>query len=134
MAVLNDYLCKAHGVFEAFEPKCPHGCVGGSVQKVYLQAPGMISNRTRFSDALGKDIAVRHEISDFGNYRKAEDYNHLWTDQSKIQTMLSTQASISQSMPERMVEDATRLIGKIQPPAMRDKEIRIADPENLKIS
>ena len=52
MAVLNDYRCKAHGVFESFEPKCPKGCTGGAVEKLILKAPGFLSAKTKEMKAL----------------------------------------------------------------------------------
>lgn len=64
MPVLNDYRCKAHGIFEAFEPKCPHGCTGVVVEKVWLTAPSYQSQGTRNIHAMTKELAQNAGRSD----------------------------------------------------------------------
>ena len=65
--VLHDYACMAHGTFESSEesPKCPKGC--NTVQRVYLQAPATIGQRTRNKDAIQRDIASRFGLTDMSN-------------------------------------------------------------------
>ena len=61
MAVLHDYECAAHGRFESFEQKCPHGCSAAFVKLVFLKPVGIKSNKTKVADA-----ALRNLANDFG--------------------------------------------------------------------
>ena len=58
MAVIKEFICKAHGSFESFEPHCPHGCKGSSVERQFLTAPGYpqkMNGIDRTLDQLAKD-------------------------------------------------------------------------------
>lgn len=61
MAVLHDFRCMAHGVFESMTGECPHGCSQSFVEKVFLKAPGIHSDRTKNIDSTLAGLA-----SDFG--------------------------------------------------------------------
>jgi len=61
MAVLHDYACAAHGEFESFEQKCPHGCSAAFVRLIFKKPPGIKSNGTKVADA-----ALRALAGDFG--------------------------------------------------------------------
>jgi hypothetical protein len=67
MAVLNDYECLAHGHFEAFEAKCPHGCSKSFVKLVFLQPVGTRSRATKWTDNELKAMAKAHNLSDIRN-------------------------------------------------------------------
>lgn len=67
MAVLNDYECMAHGRFEAWEAKCPHGCGAGMVEKVFLQPPGLTSTRTQGIDRNLNQLALDFGMTDMSN-------------------------------------------------------------------
>jgi hypothetical protein len=69
MAVLHDFECMAHGVFEKRVeagkiPKCPRGCSPAFVTLVHLQAPGTVSGRTRTGDRLVREMAEMQGLSD----------------------------------------------------------------------
>lgn len=42
MAVIKEYVCKAHGPFESRKPKCPYGCSGTMVEREFRTAPAMM--------------------------------------------------------------------------------------------
>lgn len=67
MPVLSDYNCPAHGYFEAFEPKCPHGCSPALIQKVFLKAPGLRSDRTKGIDKTLSGLAEDYGLTDLNN-------------------------------------------------------------------
>ena len=67
MAVLNDYECLAHGHFDAFEAKCPHGCSKKFVKLVFLQAVGTRSRRTAGIDRELNNIARDYRLTDIRN-------------------------------------------------------------------
>lgn len=61
MAVLHDYVCKVHGKFESRSGKCPSGCGGAMVEKVFLKPVGMVSTFTK-----NADTALRGQVEQFG--------------------------------------------------------------------
>ena len=64
MAVLHDYVCLAHGKFDSFSGKCPHGC-GDAMVKKLLSAPAFLSHRTKVVDQTLKGMAREYGMSDF---------------------------------------------------------------------
>ena len=70
--ILNDYKCLAHGYFEAWEPKCPKGCDGEAVVKVFLQAVGTRSDSTRHADSTLQGLAKEYGMSDIKSVREGE--------------------------------------------------------------
>jgi hypothetical protein len=70
MSVVHDYKCPAHGYFESRHPVCPHGCT--EVQQVFLQPPGMMSDRTKGSDKTVKQLAMDFNMSDVKSVREGE--------------------------------------------------------------
>jgi hypothetical protein len=70
MSVVHDYKCPAHGYFESREAVCPHGCT--EVQQVFLQPPGMMSDRTKGSDKTVKQLAMDFNMSDVKSVREGE--------------------------------------------------------------
>ena len=64
MAVLHDYKCLAHGYFEAWEARCPKGCDGEAVVKVFLQPVGLKSDSTKHADSTLQGLANEYGMSD----------------------------------------------------------------------
>lgn len=64
---LHDFRCAAHGNFESTEPICPHGCDGSFVQKVFLKAPGLTSDRTKGIDKNLRDLAADYRMTNMTN-------------------------------------------------------------------
>ena len=67
MAVLSDWSCAAHGVFESMTGRCPHGCSNSFVNKVFLQAPGLKSARTTNIDKTLQNLAGDFGLTDLNN-------------------------------------------------------------------
>ena len=79
MAVLNDYVCMAHGEFESMTGKCPHGCSSGMVQIVFRKAPSMhTSGKTKFIDKKTADLARQ-----FGDAAMNDKYDQSRIDMTK---------------------------------------------------
>jgi len=72
MAVLDDYKCLAHGYFEAWEAKCPKGCDGEAVVKVFLQPVGLKSDSTKHADSTLQGLAKEYGMSDIKSVREGE--------------------------------------------------------------
>lgn len=67
MAVLHDWVCSGHGVFESTSGKCPYGCAPSFVQMVHLQAPGLKSGRTKNIDKTLGNLASDFGLTDMNN-------------------------------------------------------------------
>lgn len=72
MAVLHDYECAAHGIFESDAPKCPHGCGARFVRLIFLKAPGIRSNGTRVADQSIRALAGDYGLTNLGTPRGDE--------------------------------------------------------------
>jgi hypothetical protein len=67
MAVLNDYMCLAHGIFESRTGRCLHGCGKAMVQIVHLKAPGHVTGRTKGIDSTLRGLAADHGLTNMNN-------------------------------------------------------------------
>jgi hypothetical protein len=66
--IIKEYLCLAHGDFEAGEPKCPCGCEGDMmVQRVFRTAPSIQTQGYRNTNATFESLAREHGLSDMDN-------------------------------------------------------------------
>ena len=73
MPVLKDFKCDHHGYFESRQPKCPmKGCTH-EVFQVHLQAPGLVSAKTKFTDKSSKQLAIVLEANQLAE-RETPDY------------------------------------------------------------
>ena len=72
MAVVNDYKCPKHGYFEARKPQCPMKDCHEEVMVVFLQAPNLISAKTKFTDKSTKQLAIEFGMSDIKTTREGE--------------------------------------------------------------
>ena len=66
MAVIKEWRCAGHGVFESTEPVCPAGCTFG-VERVFLTPPGLAFGVAKRTDALLEGVARDHGLSDMNN-------------------------------------------------------------------
>lgn len=65
---LYDWECLAHGKFEAFVGKCPHGCSAGMVKRLPVLSLNMgPSGKTKFIDKQMKAIANDLGMTDMSN-------------------------------------------------------------------
>ena len=72
MAVVNDYKCEKHGYFEARKPQCPMKDCHDEVMVVFLQAPNLVSAKTKFTDKSTKQLAMEFDMSDIKPAREGE--------------------------------------------------------------
>jgi hypothetical protein len=91
MAVLHDYQCKKHGVFESSHPICPHmGCESEDVKIVYLKAPGMMSAKTKNFDRETRNTAESYQLDYLKSAQREGDTSYgghasgsvLWGDEA----------------------------------------------------
>ena len=72
MAVLNDYFCSEHGIFEAWEAKCPMKVCKGEISKVFLQPVSLKSEKTKSTDKNLNQLAIEFNMTDIKSTREGE--------------------------------------------------------------
>lgn len=90
---LKEYVCAAHGDFEAYSATCPHGCPEKFVKQEIRTAPAYRSPKTGFTDHTLKGLAADFGLSDVKNdkaggsvmdaLRKSDDFRPRWGQHSK---------------------------------------------------
>jgi hypothetical protein len=73
MAVLSDYKCDKHGYFESRKAACPMKGCDAEVYVVFLQAPGMVSDKTKSTDKRVKQLAIDFDMSNIKSTREGEN-------------------------------------------------------------
>lgn len=73
MAVLHDYFCSQHGVFEAWEAKCPCKPCSGDISKVFLQPVSIKSDSTKHTDKTLQGLAEDFKMTDIKSTREGEN-------------------------------------------------------------
>jgi hypothetical protein len=84
MAVLKDFKCEEHGYFESRNPKCPMKACHAEVYQVFLQAPGVLSNKTKFTDKSTKQLAMEFGMSNIKTTRAGEHQTGYLTRNNKF--------------------------------------------------
>jgi hypothetical protein len=72
MAVLHDYYCETHGIFEAWEAKCPMKHCSATISKVFLKPVGMKSDKTKATDKNMKNLALDFGMTDIKKTHEGE--------------------------------------------------------------
>ena len=72
MAVLHDYFCSEHGIFEAWEAKCPMKICKGEISKVFLQPVSLKSEKTKATDKNLEGLARDFDMTDIKSTREGE--------------------------------------------------------------
>lgn len=86
MAVTKEFMCKAHGRFEAVAgddvPPCPYGCT--TVERRFFTPQSISTSGTaRFVDQTMQDLATRFGFGDMSN-RNGESVIHNQAAQAKV--------------------------------------------------
>jgi hypothetical protein len=72
MAVLHDYFCDTHGLFESWDAKCPMKLCKGEISKVFLKPVGMKSDKTKHTDKTLNQLAIDYDMTDIKSTREGE--------------------------------------------------------------
>ena len=83
MAVKHDYKCPTHGYFESTKAQCPMKGCQDEVFIVFLQAPAMLSAKTRFTDKSTKQLAIEFDMSNIKTTREGENQSGYLTRKNK---------------------------------------------------
>jgi len=84
MAVIHDYKCDKHGYFESRKPECPMKGCNSDVHLVILQAPSLMSAKTKFTDKSTKQLAMEFDMSDIKTTREGENQSGYLTRKNKF--------------------------------------------------
>ena len=79
MSVLHDYLCESHGLFEAYEAKCPIKFCTAELNMVFLKPVSLKSDKTKQADRQLKGLAQDFQMSDIKSTRSGDTqagYHH----------------------------------------------------------
>lgn len=63
-APLKEYVCAAHGEFEARTPRCPHGCSQRFVRQEFRTAPSARSGGSKAIDREMRALATDYSLPD----------------------------------------------------------------------
>ena len=72
MAVLHDYFCSEHGIFEGWDAKCPMKICKGEISKVFLKPVAMKSDKTKATDKNLKQLAIDYDMTDIKSTKEGE--------------------------------------------------------------
>jgi len=72
MAILRDYHCTNHGIFEAWEPDCPMKLCKGDISVVHLKPVGTRSPKTSATDKNLKQLAIEYDMTDIKSTKAGE--------------------------------------------------------------
>jgi len=64
MAILRDYCCDQHGMFEAWEPNCPMKFCKGEISVVHLKPLSIKSEKTKSTDKRVKQLGMDFGMTD----------------------------------------------------------------------
>lgn len=84
MAVLKDFKCDKHGYFESRKAQCPMKGCDAEVFHVFLQAPGLVSNKTKNTDRTVKQLAMEFGMSNIKSTREGENQAGYLTRNNKF--------------------------------------------------
>jgi hypothetical protein len=97
--IIRDYKCSEHGYFEAYAPICPEGCEK-TVMTVFLQAPGIVSAKTRKNDKTVRKLAEDYKMSDIKSTREGESQSGYYTrDNSAVPKEVAEAQQIRDARP-----------------------------------
>ena len=79
MAVLHDYMCSEHGIFESMEAKCPMKFCKGELSKVFLKPVGLKSDKTKATDKNLKNLASDFKMTDIKSTKEGDSQSGYLT-------------------------------------------------------
>lgn len=100
MAVLHDYHCTEHGIFEAWEAKCPMKHCKGDISKAFLQPVSLKSDRTKNTDKTVNQLAMDFNMTDIKSTREGDNQSGFFTRNNKTSaSQLEKEAREAAQMP-----------------------------------
>lgn len=73
MAIVKEWTCMAHGAFDGYEQKCPHGCGASMVVRAFRTAPSIQSAGYRGINATMNSLAAEHGLTNMNTRSAIQD-------------------------------------------------------------
>lgn len=112
MAILRDYYCESHGIFEAWEPECPMKLCKSAISVVHLKPVGTRSAKTAKTDKTLEGLAKDFQMTDIKSTREGEHQtgylkrNNKLTDKQYAEATAASEHFESQKQREGRAGDA----------------------------
>ena len=112
MAILRDYYCESHGVFEAWEPECPMKHCKATISIIHLKPVGMKSAKTAKTDKTLEGLAKDFGMTDIKSTREGEHQtgylkrNNKLSDKEYAEATAASEHFESQKQKEGRAGDA----------------------------
>ena len=112
MAILRDYYCESHGVFEAWEPECPMKHCKAQISVIHLKPVGTRSAKTAKTDKTLEGLAKDFQMTDIKSTREGEHQtgylkrNNKLTDKQYAEATAASEHFESQKQREGRAGDA----------------------------
>ena len=105
MAVLKDYLCTEHGVFESREAKCPIKFCKGELSVVFLKPVGLRSEKTKSNDKNLKQLALEFDMTDIKSTKAGEHQTGYLKRKNKLSDKEFEKAGDAMMQNQKMQEE-----------------------------
>ena len=106
MPVLHDYYCETHGIFEAWEPKCPMKNCEAKLSKVFLKPVGMKSDKTKATDKNLKGLAKDFDMTDIKKTYEGEHQTGYLKRKNKLSDKQFEEATAAMQQKEARPGDS----------------------------
>lgn len=108
MAILRDYYCTNHGIFEAWEPDCPMKHCKGEISVVHLKPVGTRSAKTSATDNNLKQLAIEYDMTDIKSTKAGEHQSGYMKRKNKLTDKQFAQASDAMQAQNQQQQKQTR--------------------------
>jgi len=112
MAILRDYYCESHGVFEAWEPECPMKHCKATISIIHLKPVGTRSAKTAKTDKTLDGLAKDFGMTDIKSTKEGEHQsgylkrNNKLSDKEYAEATAASEHFESQKQKEGRAGDA----------------------------
>ena len=105
MAVLKDYMCTEHGVFESREAKCPIKFCKGDLSVIFLQPVAIKSEKTKRNDKNIEQLALEFNMTDIKSTKEGEHQTGYLKRNNKLTDKEFAQAGEAMAHNQKMEEE-----------------------------
>jgi len=108
MAILRDYYCTNHGIFEAWEPECPMKHCKGEISVVHLKPVGTRSAKTSATDKNLKQLAIEYDMTDIKTTKEGEHQSGYLKRKNKLTDKQFAEATDAMNAQNQNQQKQTR--------------------------
>ena len=108
MGILRDYYCTNHGIFEAWEPKCPMKNCKGELSVVHLKPVGTRSPKTSATDNNLKQLAIEYDMTDIKSTKAGEHQTGYMKRKNKLTDKQFAEATDAMQAQNQQKQKETR--------------------------